>query len=67
MEDVGIFYGHLVYFTIMAIWYILPLWPSGIGILTLWPFGIFYPFWYFVPKNLATLEMRRAHVGTCSQ
>jgi hypothetical protein len=28
MEDVGIFYGHLVYFT--ANWYIL------------WPFGIFY-------------------------
>jgi hypothetical protein len=28
VEDVGIFYGHLVYF--MAIWYIL------------WPFGIFY-------------------------
>jgi hypothetical protein len=26
MEDVGIFYGHLVYFT--SIWYIL--WPSGI-------------------------------------
>jgi hypothetical protein len=26
MEDVGIFYGHLVYF--MAIWYIL--WPFGI-------------------------------------
>jgi hypothetical protein len=28
MEDIGIFYGHLVYFT--AIWY------------TLLPFGIFY-------------------------
>jgi hypothetical protein len=32
MEEVGIFYGHLVYST--AIWYIL------------WPFGIFYG--YFV-------------------
>jgi hypothetical protein len=28
IEDVGVFYGHLAYFT--AIWYIL------------WPFGIFY-------------------------
>jgi hypothetical protein len=27
-----------------AIWYILPLWPSGVGILPLWPFDIFYPF-----------------------
>jgi hypothetical protein len=42
MEDVDIFYGHLVYFT--AIWYIL------------WSFGKFYgylvyfsPFWYVVP------------------
>jgi ABC-type spermidine/putrescine transport system permease subunit II len=39
MEDFGIFYGHLVYFT--AIWYVL------------WPFRIVYghlvyfsPFWY---------------------
>jgi hypothetical protein len=50
MEDVGIFYGRLFYFT--AIWYIL------------WSFGIFYvffvyfpPFWYvrYSKKNLATL------------
>jgi hypothetical protein len=49
MEDVGIFYGHSVYF--MAIWYIL------------WLFGIFYGYLvYFSPvlvccteKNLATL------------
>jgi ABC-type spermidine/putrescine transport system permease subunit II len=48
MEDVGIVYGHLVYFT--AIWYVL------------WPFRIFYghlvyfsPFWYVAQKeNLAT-------------
>jgi hypothetical protein len=34
MDDVGLFYSHLVYFT--AIWYIL------------WPFGIFYdPLVYF--------------------
>jgi hypothetical protein len=47
MEDVGIFYGHLVY--IVAIWYIL--WPFGTycGHLVyfvaiwniLWPFGIY--------------------------
>jgi hypothetical protein len=50
IEDVRIFYGHLVYFT--AIWSVL------------WPFGILYgylvyfsPFWYVVPrKNLATLH-----------
>jgi hypothetical protein len=48
-----------------GIFYVLPfgihiLWPFGIPIL--WPFGIFYgylvyfyPFWYVVPKNLATL------------
>jgi hypothetical protein len=45
MEDNGIFYGHLVYFTVFC--YIL------------WAFGIvrgnlvyFYPFWYFVPRNI---------------
>jgi hypothetical protein len=44
MEDVGILYGHLVYF--MTFWYI----P--------WPFGTFYgylvyfsPFWYVVPRK----------------
>jgi hypothetical protein len=48
MENVGIFYGHLVYF--IAIWY--TLWPFGILYshlvyfidiwYTLWPFGILY-------------------------
>jgi hypothetical protein len=38
MEDVGIFNGHLVYFT--AIWYIL------------WLFGVFSPFWYVVPRKI---------------
>jgi hypothetical protein len=38
MEDVSIFYGHLAYFT--AIWYIL------------WPFGIFFPFWYVVQRKI---------------
>jgi hypothetical protein len=43
MEDVGIFYVNLVYFT--AIWYIL------------WPFGIFYEFWYiFSPFGMLYQE-----------
>jgi hypothetical protein len=48
MEDVCVFYGHLVYFT--AIWYIL------------WPFGLFYsylvyfsPFYDVPKKNQVTL------------
>jgi hypothetical protein len=45
MEDVGIFYGHLVYF--MAIWSIL------------WLFGIFFHVLVCCPKkNLATLVPR---------
>jgi hypothetical protein len=40
----GIFYGSLVYF--MAVWY------TG----RLWPFGIYFPFWYvWTKKNLANL------------
>jgi hypothetical protein len=38
MEDVGIFYGHLVYFVVIL--YIL------------WLFGIFLPFWYVVPRKV---------------
>jgi hypothetical protein len=38
MEHVGIFYGYLVYF--VFIWYIL------------WLFGIFFPFWYVVPRKI---------------
>jgi hypothetical protein len=48
MEDDGLFYSHLVYFT--AIWHIL------------WPFYIFFVLWYIFPllvyckkKDLATL------------
>jgi hypothetical protein len=46
MEDVGLFYGHLVYFT--AIWYtyIVAIW------YILWLFGIFTPFWYAVPRKI---------------
>jgi hypothetical protein len=46
MEDVGIFHEHLVYVFdghlvhYMTIWYIL------------WPFGIFFPFWYVVPRKI---------------
>jgi hypothetical protein len=45
MEDVGIFRGHLIHFTVFC--YIS------------WPFGIvggnlvyFFPFWYFVPRKI---------------
>jgi hypothetical protein len=57
MEDVGIFYGYLVYF--MAIWY--SLWPSGIfcGFLV-----YFKVIWYILPvlvscskTNPATLPL----------
>jgi hypothetical protein len=50
MEDVGMSYGHLVYFT--TIWYILPIdiW------YVLWYFGIFSPVLVCCIKiNLATL------------
>jgi hypothetical protein len=40
MELLGIFYGHLVYFS--TIGYIL--WSFGIHII--WSFGIDFPFWY---------------------
>jgi hypothetical protein len=44
MEDVGIFYGQLVY--IVAIWYIL------------WIFGLFFPVLVCcIKKNLATLQV----------
>jgi hypothetical protein len=48
MENVGIFYDHLEYFT--AIW--CNFWPFGIDSGTY----IFFPFWYvWTKKNLATL------------
>jgi hypothetical protein len=54
MDNLGIFYDHLVYFT-------------AIGNAILWPFSIFYghsvyfsPFLVFcTKKNLATLELAR--------
>jgi hypothetical protein len=45
MEDVVIFYGHLVYFT--DIWYIL--WTFGIFCVNL---VVFFPFWYVVPIKI---------------
>jgi hypothetical protein len=42
---VDVIYGHLVYFT--AICY--TLWPFGI---ILWFFGIFFQFWYVVPRKI---------------
>jgi hypothetical protein len=45
LEDVGIFYGHLVHFTVFC--------------FILWPFGIvrgnlvyYFPFWYFVRRKI---------------
>jgi hypothetical protein len=48
----GIFYGHLVYF--IAFWY------------SLWPFGMFFAYWYdWTKKNLATLI--RTGTISCAQ
>jgi hypothetical protein len=55
LEDVGIFYGHLVHFK--AFCYIL--WTFGMG--SSLQFAIFFPFWYVfcTKKNLATLVVCR--------
>jgi hypothetical protein len=66
MENLGIFYDHLVYFT-------------AIGKI-LWPFGIFCghsvylsPFWYFVPRKIWQPWSERGaginffRTGLCSQ
>jgi hypothetical protein len=51
MENIGIFYGHLEYFT--AIWYIL--WPFG-NVVVIWYLYIYFPILVnCVKKNLATL------------
>jgi hypothetical protein len=57
IEDIGIFYSHLVYFTV--IWSILRSFGLFYGHLVyftaiwsiLWLFSIFFPFWYVVPKK----------------
>jgi hypothetical protein len=53
MQDVGVFYGHLVYF--MDIWYILQLFDIFYGHLLYFvvcSFVHFSQFWYFVPINI---------------
>jgi hypothetical protein len=56
MEEVGIFYGHLVYFT--DIWY------------NLWTFGMLLVNWFIfsdlvsiTEKNLATLDMAATNLA----
>jgi hypothetical protein len=59
MQDVGILYGHLVYFT--AIWSILYIWYIS---CLLGYFVQFFPFWYIVPRKIWQLWCRNsfAHV-----
>jgi hypothetical protein len=45
MEDVGIFYGHLVHFTVFC--YVLWTFVIVCGNLV-----YFFPFWYFVPRKI---------------
>jgi hypothetical protein len=52
MEDVGIFYGRLFYFT--AIWYIL------------WSFGIFYVFFLYISPRFGMLGIARKIWQPCS-
>jgi hypothetical protein len=44
MENVGIFCGHLAYFT--AIWYILG------PFVFLWSFDVSFPFWYVFASKI---------------
>jgi hypothetical protein len=80
MQDVGIFSGHLVYFT--AMWYKscpfgIFLWPFGIfyGHLVyftaiwyiLWPFGIFYGHLVYLPPILVcSIKKNLATLILCS-
>jgi hypothetical protein len=58
MEDVGRFYGHLVYFYV----HLMLLLPFGTfyGHLVhfmviwyiLWSFGVFFPFWYVATRKI---------------
>jgi hypothetical protein len=45
MEDVGMFYGHVVHFTVFC--YILLTYGKVCGNLV-----YFIPFWYFVPRKI---------------
>jgi hypothetical protein len=53
MEDIGIFYGHLVDFT--GIW--STLWPFGIFLVILY----FSPFWYVVTRKIWQPWLRVFH------
>jgi hypothetical protein len=53
MEDVGIFYGHLVYFVVM--WYILLSLGKFCGYLV-----YFFSFWYFLPRKIWQPLWRRS-------
>jgi hypothetical protein len=63
MEDVGIFYGHLVYFTAILV-YFTAVWYIFGYLVYFWLFGIFLVIWYIfnvlascTKKNLATLAL----------
>jgi hypothetical protein len=45
IEDVGLFYGHLVYIVAILVSFMVILY-------ILWPFGNFFPFWHFVPRKI---------------
>jgi hypothetical protein len=47
MEDVGTFYCHLVYFAAFGT-FCVHLVHIGMS----WLFGIFFPFWYVVPRKI---------------
>jgi hypothetical protein len=52
MDDVGIFYGHLVYFT--AIWCIYGhlVYSLPCGMYMYCSFGVGFPFWYVVTRKI---------------
>jgi hypothetical protein len=56
MDDAGIFYGHLVYFT--ADWYILRTFVKVCGHLVQ-----FSPFWYVVPRKIWQPCSTKGHKG----
>jgi hypothetical protein len=55
MEDEGIFYGHLVYFTVFCyiLWrYKWHSWHNGINGIVRGFLVYSFPFWYFVPRKI---------------
>jgi hypothetical protein len=49
MEDVGTFYGHLVYLCILLMYSWYNLWPFAIYSMVIWSI---FPFWYVVPRTI---------------